>query len=468
MKKTLKVAMLSVAFIFLCAVSAFAKENEAEKEYTLEQVVVLSRHNLRAPLSSNGSVPQELTPHSWTEWTANSSELTINGGIQETNMGQYFRKWLDKEGLIAENSIPEEGEVRFNARDKQRCRATARYFAAGMLPLADITVEYPAESDTAGDFMKPNLKFYSESYADEACAQVAAMGGETGFEGIADETRDAIRLIMDTVDMEDSEAYRSGKYGDLLTDGSGYTMEADKEPDLTGAIKTASQVADALVLQYYEEPDAVKAAFGHDLTEEDWAAIGGFMTRYLELKHGAPMVAVNITHPLLQELEDELKNENRKFSFFCAHDCTVLGALCALGVEPYTLPDSIETKTPIGVKLLFERYRDRDGEAWYRVNLMYRSTDQIRNCAVLSQDNPPERYDLTFEGVKTNEDGMISESDLFGMFDRSLSRYDELKDKYAAVETALPQEELPEESEVAESINTYLTNIWTMILESFG
>ncbi len=63
---------------------------------------------------------------------------------------------------------------------------------------------------------------------------------------------------------------------------------------------------------------------------------------------------------------------------------------------------------------------------------------------------------------------MISESDLFGMFDRSLSRYDELKDKYAAVETALPQEELPEESEVAESINTYLTNLWTMILESFG
>ncbi len=34
-------------------------------DYQLEQVVVLSRHNLRAPLSSNGSVPQELTPHQW-------------------------------------------------------------------------------------------------------------------------------------------------------------------------------------------------------------------------------------------------------------------------------------------------------------------------------------------------------------------------------------------------------------------
>jgi len=32
--------------------------------------------------------------------------------------------------------------------------------------------------------------------------------------------RDVIRLIMDTVDMEDSEFYQSSKYGDLLTDGA--------------------------------------------------------------------------------------------------------------------------------------------------------------------------------------------------------------------------------------------------------
>ena len=407
-----------------------SEEDLGEKGYTLEQVVILSRHNLRAPLSSNGSVPQELTPHQWTDWSANSSELTINGGIQETSMGQYFRKWLNEEGLIEENSVPKEGEVRFNARDKQRCRATARYFASGLLPLADINVEYPAEANGPEDFMSPVLKFYSEDYARDAVKQVADMGGEEGFAGLSDETRDAIRLIMDTADVEDSEIYKSGKYGDLLTDGSGYMMEADKEPDVTGAIKTASQVGDALVLQYYEEPDELKAAFGHELTEEDWKTIGGFMTRYLELKHGAPMVAVNITHPLIEELESELKNEDRKLSFFCAHDCTVLGALTALGAEPYSLPDSIETRTPIGVKLLFERWRDEDGKAWYRVDLVYRSAEQIRDQAVLTPDNPPMRYDLKFEGVETNEDGLIPEEELFGMFDRTEAKYEEMKEKY--------------------------------------
>ena len=68
--------------------------------------------------------------------------------------------------------------------------------------------------------MNPVLHFYTDAYAQDAAAQVAAMGGEAGFEGLAEQTRDVIRLIMDTVDMQDSEIYQSGTYGDLLTDGS--------------------------------------------------------------------------------------------------------------------------------------------------------------------------------------------------------------------------------------------------------
>ena len=412
--------------------------------YQLEQVVVLSRHNLRAPLSSNGSVPNELTPHSWINWSAGPSELTLLGGIEETSMGQYFRKWLVQEGLIPENYIPEEGEVRFNARDKQRCKATARYFAAGMLPLADIQVEHPGDDRGTEDFMQPVLHFYSDEYAADATAQVAAMGGETGFDGLAEQNRDVIRLIMDTVDMQDSEIYQSGKYGNLLNDGFGYIMEADKEPDFTGAIKPVYQVADALLLQYYEEPDAAKAAFGHELTEEDWAEIGKFMTTCLEMKHGAPLVAANITNPLLRELKSELQNDGSKFSFFCAHDCTVLGTLSALGAKNFALPESIETKTPIGVKLVFERRRDQEGQAWYRVSLIYRSTEQIRSGEMLTLDNPPLRYDLKFEDVKTNADGLISETDLFNLFDRSVGKLDELETVYGQANAAASEQNMLE------------------------
>ena len=444
MKKTLRATVMTMLFIIICSCFAFADDDAADKtedrDYTLEQVVVLSRHNIRAPLSSNGSVPQDLTPHTWIKWTAASSELTMKGGVEETGMGEYFRKWLDQEGLIPENSIPEEGEVRFNARDKQRCRATARYFAAGMLPLADISVEYPSDTNDLVDFMSPTLKFYSDEFAADATEQIASLGGDAGFKGIADETRDAIKLIMDTVDMQDSEAYKSGTYGDLLTDGTGIALEADKEPDVTGALKTATQVADALILQYYEEPDELKAAFGHKLTQEDWVKIGSVLNTYTEVKHGAPLVALSVTHPLIQELENELKNEKRKFSFLCAHDVTVHGTLSALNVEPYSLPDSIETKTPIGVKILFERWRDRNGEAWYKAELVYRSVDQIRESQMLTLDNPPMKYTLKFKDVAANEEGMISEADFMGMFDRTIAAFDEMTEKYSAKETEAAQE----------------------------
>ncbi len=40
-----------------------------------------------------------------------------------------------------------------------------------------------------------------------------------------------------------------------------------------------------------------------------------------------------------------------------------LCVLTALGVKDYSLPESIETMTPIGVKLVFERRRDSEDAA---------------------------------------------------------------------------------------------------------
>jgi phosphoserine phosphatase len=46
------------------------------------------------------------------------------------------------------------------------------------------------------------------------------------------------------------------------------------------------------------------------------------------------------------------------------------------------------------------------------------------------------RYDLSFEGVETNGDGLISEADLFALFDRTLAAYDEMMEKYTQEEPA--------------------------------
>ena len=53
----------------------------------------------------------------------------------ETVMGQYFRLWLEKEGLFSENYRSNEQMVRFCANAKQRTLATARYYSAGLPPV---------------------------------------------------------------------------------------------------------------------------------------------------------------------------------------------------------------------------------------------------------------------------------------------------------------------------------------------
>ena len=85
---------------------------------------------------------------------------------------------------------------------------------------------------------------------------------------------------------------------------------------------------------------------------------------------------------------------------------------------------------------MFERLRDREGKVWYRVSLVYRSTEQIRSGEILTMDNPPMKYVLSFDGVAANGDGLIPEEELFSLFDRSVHALEELESTYALDEAA--------------------------------
>ena len=86
--------LLLLAFICPSLAQAQLQRSEAFKgKYKLKEVVILSRHNIRSPLSTNGSALSKMTPHEWMEWSSAASELTLRGGVLETEMGQFFRKW---------------------------------------------------------------------------------------------------------------------------------------------------------------------------------------------------------------------------------------------------------------------------------------------------------------------------------------------------------------------------------------
>ena len=408
-------------------------------DYDLQQVVVLSRHNIRAPLSNNGSALAEASSHQWIDWTANGSELTSRGGALETMNGEYFRKWLEHEELAPENWQPSEGAVRFYANAKQRTQATARYFASGLLPVADVDVEMHVEYDTMDPVFNPQITYLSDAYKEAALAQVIELHGNAGMEGIAADLADSYKLIADVCGYTESKGYKDGTYTDLVTNDTDIVYEVGAEPAMTGSLKTACQISDALVLQYYETSNAKDAAFGADLTEDEWKLISKSKDEYGDVLFSAPLVAVNVAHPLLTEIGSELDAEGREFTFLCGHDSNIASVLAALGVKEYELPGSIEADTPIGCKLVFEKWTNANGEQFGRVRLVYQSAEQLRRGSMVSGYEAPMSVDLDFEDVKKNADGLFVYDDLRALIADATDAYDELPATYGEAEEELDQ-----------------------------
>ena len=112
---------------------------------------------LTAILALCGSATQRVTPYEWFKWTSPGSQLSLRGGVLETEMGQFFRKWVVDEGLLPDNYRPEGEEVLFYANSRQRTFATAKYFSAGFLPFANVEITHKLKEDKMDPVFTPQF-----------------------------------------------------------------------------------------------------------------------------------------------------------------------------------------------------------------------------------------------------------------------------------------------------------------------
>ena len=373
--------------------------------YTLEEAVVLSRHNLRSPFSGRGSALSRITPHRWFAWTSEPGELSRKGAVLESLMGRYFSDWMMAEGLFEKDAVPAPGQVRFYANSVQRTVATARFFASAFLPMADIPVEHPYPLGTMDPVFNPVVHRDDAAFVSTATADIQALL----------DRKPHLEVLEDVLDMKDSPAAANDSSCFRL-DEMGIRLQLGEEPALMGDIRMAVSAADALTLQYYEETDDGAASFGHSLTREQREAIYAVTDWYEEVLFGTPVVAADLAAPLLGTLLEELEAPGRKFSFLCGHDSNLVSVLSALGAEPYSLPDVLMKQTPIGGKLVIGRWKGADGRMYADLHLVYASDEQVRAATYLTPDNPPLAYPIVLQGLATNSDGLYLLSDLEARF----------------------------------------------------
>ena len=422
------------AILALSGTSAQAQRQRSDEfhaKYELKEVVVMSRHNIRSPLTSGGAAYQRVTPHSWFLWSSPSSQLSSRGGVLETEMGQFFRKWVVSEGLLPDNYRPEGDEVLFYANSRQRTFATAKYFSAGFLPFANVEITHKYEEDKMDPVFTPQFTKMNDTYRQQVLAEIQAMnGGPQAWMAAQQPTLD---LMEEVLDMAHSPAALQGDTTHFWYDDVQFKIEKGSEPKMSGGYTLANSVADALVLQCYESESMT--AFGHELTREQWRAICQVKVVYDALLFTAHVAAVNLAHPLVSRIREELQRNDRKFMFLCGHDSNLCSIAAALGIEFPEAEGALELHTPIGSKLVFEKWSD-GSEDYVAINLVYQAIDQLQGRTLLSLDEPPMVMPITVKGLTANSDGLYSWADLDARFAEAMAEYEAIDDVTTDAEAA--------------------------------
>ena len=431
MRKT--IPWMLAAILTLCGTGLQAQTKRSDDfraRYELKEVVVMSRHNIRSPLTS-GAAYQRVTPYEWFKWSSPGSQLSLRGGVLETEMGQFFRKWVVSEGLLPDNYRPEGDEVLFYANSRQRTFATAKYFSAGFLPFANVEITHKYQEDKMDPLFTPQFTKMNDTYRQQVLSEMQAMNG--GPQAWMAAQQPTITLMEEVLDLAQSPAAENDTTH-FWYDDTQFKIEKGDEPKMTGGYTLINSVADALVLQCYESESM--SAFGRDLTMEQWRAIGAVKEVYDALLFTTHAAAVNLAYPLVSRIREELNNSNRKFMFLCGHDSNLASISAALRLVYPETENAIERHTPIGSKLVFEKWSD-GSEEYVAINLVYQSVGQLQGRTLLSLEVPPMVLPVTVEGLTANADGLYRLSDIDARMAETMAEYDAIED-VSAVGAAIP------------------------------
>jgi glucose-1-phosphatase len=431
------------AFVLCCAglQAQTKRSDDFRAKYELKEVVVMSRHNIRSPLVSGGATYMRVTPYEWFAWSSPGSQLSLRGGVLETEMGQFFRKWLVGEGLLPDNCRPEGDEVLFYANSRQRTFATAKYFSAGFLPFANVEITHKYEEDKMDPLFTAKFTKMNDAYRQQIIAEMQTLHG--GPQAWMQSVQPALTLLEDVIDMAHSPAAQNDTLH-FRYDDTQIKLERDDEPRMSGGFTLANSVADALVLQCYESESMT--AFGHELTLEQWRAICGIKAVYDGLLFTVHSAAVNLAYPLVSRIYEELHHEGRKFMFLCGHDSNLASIGAALRLVYPETEQAMEIRTPIGTKLVFEKWSERqqkgDGksgigtEEYVAINLVYQTVDQLQGRTLLSVEAPPMVLPVTVEGLTANSDGLYRLADLDARMLETMAEYEAIEDVVTEVPAA--------------------------------
>lgn len=270
----MKIRLLAaaVAGAVMLSAGAQAQDTAAPEGYQLQQVLIMSRHNLRAPLANNGSVLEQSTAKAWPQWDVPGGQLTTKGGVLEVYMGHYMREWLAQQKLVTSGECPPENAVYAYANSLQRTVATAQFFITGAFPGCGIAVHHQPQMGTMDPTFNPVIIDDSPAFREKA---LQAMEKER--QGM--QLTESYKLLETMIDYRNSPSCKEKQVCSLSEGKDTFSADYQQEPGVSGPLKVGNSLVDAFTLQYYEGFPKDQVAWGEITSDKQWQVLSKLKKR---------------------------------------------------------------------------------------------------------------------------------------------------------------------------------------------
>jgi len=277
--------------------------------------------------------------------------------------------------------------------------------------------------DKMDPLFSPQFTKMNEKYRQQVKAEMEALHSG-GIQGWMKSVQPALKMMEKVLDMKHSPAAKNDTTH-FWYDDTQFKLEKGDEPKMSGGYTLANSVADAMVLQCYESESM--APWGRKLSLKQWRDICAVKEVYDRVLFTTHSAAVNLAYPLVSRIREELHHEGRKFTFLCGHDSNLASIGAALGLDYPETEQAMELHTPIGSKLVFEKWSNGT-EEFVAINLVYQPVSQLQNRTLLSTEVPPMVLPVTITGLTPNADGLYRLNDLDARMAEAMAEYDAIED----------------------------------------
>lgn len=381
MRTALRFTIICLACALMCQMPLTGiAAQQGDDQPRLTKIVALSRHGVRSPTQTAATLSLWST-RTWPQWPVPKGHLTPRGARLVTAMWEDIRGRMLNHGLLPDATCPPPGKIFVRADADQRTRATAKALVDGLCPDGSLSYAVSAQSlDPLFHPVQAGVQRFDP--ASVAASIIDNAGGD--LDRLHEDNTTVLthmQHLSAPLGAEMCARYNLPPSCGLTDLPNSVSVEADGSgAGLSGALATASGMAELFLLEYAQWPD-VSAGWGQ-VDARVLREVLPIHTSVFNTVNRAPVVARLKGASLLSEMMAALEGTHRdqrcnaaSMVVFVGHDTNIANVGALLGVN-WQIAGYPDNATPPGSTLLFELW-EQGGNKEVRVRFFAQTPEAL-------------------------------------------------------------------------------------------